>query len=91
MTSIAVAGDNSPVNRGVSVDAIDQFQTQTAGSSAAYQGQGVQNYTLKSGTNQFHGRAFKFFRNTLLDTWGWTPKPDQSRHWWTNQTRRTTE
>ncbi len=74
LTSISVGGDNSSINRGVSVDAVDQFQVQTSGTSAAYQGQGFQNYTLKGGTNQFHGRAFEYFRNTVLDTWGWTPK-----------------
>jgi hypothetical protein len=74
LTSPAVQGDQSDVNRGVSVDAIDQFQVQTSGTSAQYQGQGFSNYTLKSGTNTFHGRVFEYFRNTVLDTWGWTPK-----------------
>lgn len=74
ITSPAVQGDNSGVNRGASVDAVDQFQVQTSGASAQYQGQGFTNYTLKSGTNKFHGRAFEFFRNTVLDTWGWSSK-----------------
>jgi Cna protein B-type domain. len=74
ITDPAIQGNNADVNRGASVDAVDQFQVQTSGSSAQYQGQGFANYTLKSGTNQFHGRAFEFFRNTVLDTWGWTPK-----------------
>ncbi len=74
ITDPAVQGNTQGVNRGVSVDAVDQFQVQTSGSSAQYQGQGFSNYTLKSGTNQFHGRAFEYFRNTVLDTWGYTPK-----------------
>jgi hypothetical protein len=74
ITDPAVQGNTADVLRGASVDAVDQFQVQTSGSSAQYQGQGFANYTLKSGTNQFHGRAFEFFRNTVLDTWGWTPK-----------------
>lgn len=76
VTNAAAAGggNTSSVNRGASVDAIDQFQVQTAGSSAAYQGQGLENYTLKSGTNEFHGRAFEYFRNTVLDTWGYFSK-----------------
>ena len=76
VTNAAAAGggNTSAVNRGASVDAIDQFQVQTAGSSAAFQGQGLENYTLKSGTNQFHGRAFEYFRNTVLDTWGYFSK-----------------
>jgi hypothetical protein len=74
ITDPAVQGNNQAINRGVSVDAVDQFQVQTAGTSAAYQGQGLANFTLKSGTNQFHGRAFEFFRNTVLDTWDYTSK-----------------
>jgi hypothetical protein len=74
ITDPAVQGNNGAVNRGVSVDAVDQFQVQTSGTSAQYQGQGLANYTLKSGTNQFHGRVFEFFRNTVLDTWGYTSK-----------------
>jgi hypothetical protein len=69
ITDPAVQGNSQAVNRGASVDAVDQFQVQTSGSSAQYQGQGFANYTLKSGSNQFHGRAFEFFRNTVLDTW----------------------
>lgn len=76
VTNAAAAGggNTASVSRGASVDAIDQFQVQTTGTSAAFQGQGVENYTLKSGTNQFHGRAFEYFRNTVLDTWGFLAK-----------------
>jgi len=72
VTNAAAAGggNTASVSRGASVDAIDQFQVQTTGTSAAFQGQGVENYTMKSGTNKFHGRAFEYFRNTVLDTWG---------------------
>ena len=52
---------------------MDQFQVQTAGYSALYEGQGVQNYVVKSGTNQFHGALYEYFRNTALDTWGFFP------------------
>lgn len=74
ITDPAVQGNNQAVNRGVSVDAVDQFQVQTSGTSAQYQGQGFANFSLKSGSNQFHGRAFEFFRNTALDTWDYTSK-----------------
>ncbi len=74
ITSINVQGDNSSVSRGFSVDAVDQFQAQTNGLSAAYDGQGIQNYTHKSGTNTYHGSAFEYFRNTVLDTWGFFSK-----------------
>lgn len=51
------------------VDAIDQFQVQTIGYSAQYAGQGVQNYSIKQGGNQWHGSVYEYFRNTALDAW----------------------
>jgi hypothetical protein len=56
------------------VDAIDQFQVQTTGYSAQYGGQGVQNYSIKSGTNQIHGSVYEYMRNTVLDAWAPTAK-----------------
>jgi hypothetical protein len=69
-TSVAGQGDTRYVWSAIAVDAVDQFQVQTTGYSAMYEGQGVQNYSVKSGGNQFHGSAYDFFRNTALDTWG---------------------
>jgi hypothetical protein len=63
-------GDNRFVWTAFSVDAIDQFQVQTSGYSAIYEGQGVQNYTVKQGGRAYHGSVYEFFRNTALDTWG---------------------
>ncbi len=62
--------DWAPIHSTFSVDAVDQFQAQTSGISAAYQGQGLQNFTHKSGTNTYHGAVFEYFRNTALDGWG---------------------
>jgi len=69
-TSVAGEGDTRYVWSAISVDAVDQFQVQTSGYSAMYEGQGVQNYSVKAGGNKFHGSAYDFFRNTALDTWG---------------------
>ena len=63
-------GDPRYVWTAISVDAVDQFQVQTSGYSAIYEGQGIQNYTIKAGGNKFHGSVYEFFRNTALDTWG---------------------
>ncbi len=63
-------GDPRYVWTAMSVDAIEQFQVQTNGYSAMYEGQGVQNYTVKTGGNRYHGAVYEFFRNTALDTWG---------------------
>jgi hypothetical protein len=56
------------------VDAINQFQMQTAGVSSQYAGQGVQNYAVKSGGNAIHGSLYEYFRNTMFDAWLFTNK-----------------
>lgn len=58
----------------IGVDSIDQFQVQTAGISAQYAGQGVQNYAIKSGGNTIHGSLYEYNRNTLFDAWNFTAK-----------------
>ena len=63
-------GDPRYVWTAISVDAVDQFQVQTSGYSAIYEGQGIQNYTIKQGGKDYHGTVYEFFRNTALDTWG---------------------
>jgi hypothetical protein len=63
-------GDPRFVWTAISVDAVDQFQVQTNGYSAIYEGQGIQNYNIKQGGNKYHGSIYEFFRNTALDTWG---------------------
>jgi hypothetical protein len=63
-------GDPRFVWTAISVDAVDQFQVQTSGYSAIYEGQGIQNYTVKGGGNRYHGSVYEFFRNTALDTYG---------------------
>jgi hypothetical protein len=71
-------GDPRFVWTAISVDAVNQFQVQTNGYSAIYEGQGIQNYTIKQGSPKYHGSVYEFFRNTALDTWGFfgaSPNP----------------
>jgi hypothetical protein len=56
-----------------SVEAITQFTVDTNGFKAEYghAGGGVMMFIAKSGTNQFHGSAYEFIRNTDFDANDW--------------------
>jgi hypothetical protein len=58
----------------IGVDAVDQFQVQTAGIGAQYGGQGLQNYSIKSGGNAYHGSIYEYIRNTIFDAWSFASK-----------------
>ncbi|MFB3921932.1 MAG: carboxypeptidase regulatory-like domain-containing protein [Terriglobia bacterium] len=56
-----------------SVDAIGEFKLQANNYSAEYgesQG-GIVSFTMKSGTNDFHGSIYEFHRNRVLDAAGY--------------------
>ncbi|MGC1781785.1 MAG: TonB-dependent receptor [Acidobacteriaceae bacterium] len=57
----------------VSVDAIQEFRVQTSSFAPEYgRTPGAQvAITTRSGTNQFHGTAFEYFRNSVLDASNW--------------------
>ena len=60
---------NNEVGYTPSIDAIQEFNIITQNASAEfgnYEG-GVISASIKSGTNQFHGDIFEFFRNDALD------------------------
>ncbi|HZT32882.1 MAG TPA: carboxypeptidase regulatory-like domain-containing protein [Bryobacteraceae bacterium] len=49
-------------------EAVQEFKVQNSLFPAEYgRGLGVINFTLRSGTNQYHGDLFEFFRNDKLD------------------------
>ena len=72
LTTISQIGDNRPIFNLVPAEAVGQIGVTTSGPSVEYQGAGSVNYTLKSGTNNFHGTVADFVRNTIFDTWGFT-------------------
>ena len=63
----AEAALNSP-----SVEALTEFAVDTSGFKAEYgqAGGGVMTFASKSGTNSFHGTAYDFLRNDILDARG---------------------
>jgi hypothetical protein len=71
-----------------SVDSVQEFKVQTNTYSAEFgrSGSGIINLIYRSGTNQFHGSAFEFLRNSNLDANGFfanrngTPLPNFKRN-----------
>ncbi|HKX27661.1 MAG TPA: TonB-dependent receptor [Blastocatellia bacterium] len=66
-------GEGRTISLGVSVEAVEQFQVETSGTGVEFNGQGSENYTIKSGTNRFHGSGFEHLRNTALNARGFFP------------------
>ncbi|MCS7026016.1 MAG: TonB-dependent receptor [Bryobacteraceae bacterium] len=75
LNAIVIDGGNNnqgylaDVNVNPTVDAVQEFKVQTATMSAefGFTAGGVINLVTKSGTNQFHGTLYHFFRNDKLD------------------------
>ena len=63
------AGPGNVLGGNLGVDAIQEFSVITSNYSAeyGYTSGGVVNAITKSGTDQFHGSAFEFIRNSALD------------------------
>lgn len=65
-------------------DVVGEYKVMTLLPPAEYgqSGLGITNFTLKSGTNGFHGSVYEYFRNTALDARGFyaatTPKNNQN-------------
>ncbi len=82
ITDAVRQGESRALQFAVSVESVEQFQVETSGQSVEFNGQGSENYTLKSGTNQFHGVAYEYLRNTVLDARGFfnTTRPQQNQN-----------
>jgi hypothetical protein len=68
----SIRGDS--METGPSMEAVQELQAQTSGldSASAITSGGVMSFNLKSGTNQFHGSAFGYGQNELLNANSWT-------------------
>jgi len=82
ITNAVVQGEGRNLSFGISVEAIDQFQVETSGTAVTFNGQGASNYVVKSGTNNFRGAAFEYFRHKSLDARAYFArvKPDDNQH-----------
>ena len=74
MSTPQSVGDPRFIWTAIGVDAVSQFQVLTAAWGAQYGGQGVANYSVKQGGNNFHGAVYEFFRNAALDAWQFASK-----------------
>ncbi|HKQ87887.1 MAG TPA: carboxypeptidase-like regulatory domain-containing protein, partial [Candidatus Acidoferrales bacterium] len=69
-----------------SIDALGEFNVETNPYSAEYSGPGgTLNATTKSGTNEFHGDLFEFFRNEKLDARNYFTLPQNKEELKRNQ------
>lgn len=80
MTNAGTEGDTRNLALGISVEAVDQFQVETNNAKAMFEGQGIENYVLKSGTERYHGAVYEYFRNTDLDARGFFPPTRPIEH-----------
>src|ERR1700716_4388502 len=69
LNDYANGGPGSALGGNLGVDAIQEFSVLTSNYSAEYgkTSGGVVNAVTRSGTNQFHGSAYEFIRNSALD------------------------
>jgi hypothetical protein len=68
----SIRGDS--ILTGPAMESVEELQAQTSGldSASAITSGGVMSFTLKSGTDKFHGSAFGYMANEFLDANTWT-------------------
>ena len=70
MTALRMTGNQMP-----NPEALAEFNVQTSNYNASYgrMSSGVVSAITKSGTNQFHGAAYEFHRETNFNSYPWAP------------------
>jgi hypothetical protein len=68
-------------------DAISEFKMTTTGLPAEYghTGSAVGSFSIKSGTNELHGSAYEYFRNSAMDANSWLAKHNGAKNSSTKQ------
>ena len=69
VTTVNQQGDNRIVSNALPVESIDQFQVVTSSPDAEYMGAGIINFTLRSGTADYHGTVLGLVRARAFDAW----------------------
>ena len=71
--SISLVSPNTQWNKGVSTEGVQEFKVLQSNFSPEYgeSGDGIVSLTMKSGTNDWHGSVYDFFRNRALDANSW--------------------
>lgn len=71
--SISLVSPNTQQNKGVSTEAVGEFKVLQSNFSPEFgeSGDGIVSLSLKSGTNNYHGSVYDFYRNRALDANSW--------------------
>jgi hypothetical protein len=71
--SISLVSPNIQSNKGVSTEAVAEFKVLQSNFSPEFgqSGDGIVSLSLKSGTNDYHGSVYDFYRNRALDANSW--------------------
>jgi len=71
--SISLVSPNTQMNKGVSTEGVQEFKVLQSNFSPEYgeSGDGIVSLTMKSGTNDWHGSVYDFYRNRALDANSW--------------------
>ncbi len=79
--SISLVSPNIQWNKGVSPEAVQEFKVLQSNFSPEYgeSGDGIVSLTVKSGTNEFHGSAYDYLRNRVLDANSWQNNTSDTR------------